>query len=555
MHSNRVKEFSEAMKHLRFVIIIIATLAVCTTYLVRTSINVAIVYMVPNSNETEQENGSVEEKYLPLGSDIFPFIHKRKIHFRNEQENSTGGNETNGQGSGGNYFDQLAKKEFNYTRAQQEFLFSAFFIGYIWLQVLIGGWAKRYGPKWFLVVSLTGSAVFCFVTPFIAGIYWLFAVFRVIIGVFQSACIPSCFVLVLNWTPKTDRSFGIATFSSGVSIGTIMAFFASDYIVYYLNGWPSIFWTFAVSSFLCALIIAFFVTSYPDDHPYISSQELGVIKGEECAKCERNNLLDAHGSRAICCCNDNKNNNDNDCENEGEGTPLLPPKKLPVPWRKMFTNATFLVTTFIKINIGSVFMITYSQTVLYLKNVIHEDATENEFVNAMIQLGYAISLMASGYLSERIIERGYLNRTNTRRLFCLICGVGSTMGLCLIPTLSKQPKGLHIAMYLIGSTLGFSGGSDVPLPAEISKNFGPHIFALLNVISVIPGIILPNFVSIILSIFPNDPWTGWNVVFYIFAAFAAFSSALFAIFVNAERQPFDYPEGSHPSRRKSRSST
>ena len=100
----------------------------------------------------------------------------------------------------------------------------------------------------------------------------------------------------------------------------------------------------------------------------------------------------------------------------------------------------------------------------------------------------------------------------------------------------------HIVMYLIGVTIGFAAGSDGPLPAEITKNFSAQIYPLTNIVSVIPGIVLPNIVSLILSFFPNDLETGWNVVFYSFAAFVAFCTILFVKFVDAERQSFDYPE-------------
>lgn len=111
---------SEAMKHLRFVILIIITLVSAAIYLIRTSLNAAIVYMVPAINESEKRYLMLKDvDYFSFpGSDIFSLLHQRQSYFRNGQENSTGGNDTCDQGSGG-YFNQLAKQQFNYTHAQQ----------------------------------------------------------------------------------------------------------------------------------------------------------------------------------------------------------------------------------------------------------------------------------------------------------------------------------------------------------------------------------------------------------------------------------------------------
>ena len=283
-------------------------------------------------------------------------------------------------------------------------------------------------------------------------------------------------------------------------------------------------------------------TSYPEDHRLITCEELDHIKEKDCSNCHEMTDIDdqtIHGKA-----------NNNDVEKCIKQDYDETDTNLPIPWRRLFTNPPFLVSLFVKFTNGCTFMIFYSQTVLYLRDVVREDSADNEFVNSMVEVTLTVSVLINGYLSEKIIQRGYLNRTNTRRMYGLLSGTGQTIGIFLIPLFIRNLPILHVLIYLLGFFGGFASGADVPLPAEQSKYFGAQMFAMLNIINMIPGIFLPNLVTMIVNMFPDDPESGWRAVFFLFASLSAISTTAFVCFVSADRQPFDYPEGSEMATKK-----
>lgn len=558
------------MKYLRFVILAVAVLGTCTTYLARTCITVALVYMVPDEEgEGEESQGDAfnETTTSSLGKFFFPELEdlrlaiKRQFIIRSQQlvdpwatfKNSTGDVDcpTNGTDENLGWLGQLSQKQFDYSETQQGLLLSAFFGSYILLQVLAGSYAKRYGPKWFLVVSLIGSTTITFLTPFIADFIWIFICSRILLGFLQSAWFPSGFVLVMNWMPKSDQTFAIAALNVGSSLGAILTFFASDYIVRYLSGWASIFFVYGFSCLALLVVVLLFITSYPDEHPFISPEELETIKDRKLQN-TISRELQLCGSESINCRDSNKIDEDDEDETEEYEEPKG--VNMPIPWSRLLTNPPFLVTVLFRFSNGCTFILFYTEMSHFLKLIVHEDASNNGFVNAMIQLSAAIAILATGYISERIIEWGLLSRTNTRRVFGAFCGGGQSIGVLIIPFVGKAGlTWLHIVMYTIAAFLGFSAAADNSLPAEMTKHFGPQLYAILNIISVLPGLIFPNIIAQILNIFSYQPEIGWNIVFYMFASLSATATFLFVSFVSAERQPFDYRRGSIMPRSKSHS--
>src|SRR5690349_10027474 len=103
--------------------------------------------------------------------------------------------------------------------------------------------------------------------------------------------------------------------------------------------------------------------------------------------------------------------------------------------------------------------------------------------------------MLGGPLTEWIIQKKWLSRTHTRKLFAFICNklVGPFkfihliyfilanfgVGLCYACVPFAGCNEVAVLLLLVGSELlgGLHSGSETPVPAELSKNFPATLFA------------------------------------------------------------------------------
>merc|ERR1712012_1361620 len=101
---------------------------------------------------------------------------------------------------------------FCWTQSQQGLLKSAFFIGYVLLQVHGGSLAEKFGTKIVLgFICVLLPSVLTLLTPIAtAWNFWALFTIRILIGLAESATFPSLPPLVSRWVPEEERSMFIA---------------------------------------------------------------------------------------------------------------------------------------------------------------------------------------------------------------------------------------------------------------------------------------------------------------------------------------------------------
>ena len=167
------------------------------------------------------------------------------------------------------------------------------------------------------------------------------------------------------------------------------------------------------------------------------------------------------------------------------------------------------------------------------------DIASNGVTNSIFLTAYGISLSATGYASDRVIESGILSRTNTRKVFTFIAGFGSGMAVILIPFVGSSVPLLILLLVFGFLCQGFSSGGDVPIPSEMSKKYPATIFALVNMMSMVSGSVAPMTVGYILNR-SSDVVQSWKLIFTSAGIFSMICTVIFLIFASAERQPFDF---------------
>ena len=131
---------------------------------------------------------------------------------------------------------------------------SAFFLGYVTLQIPAGYLSDRFGGKWVLGLGVLFWSLFTLLTPASAalGITVLLAC-RFLMGVAEAVTWPSIYSLYSRWVHPDRRASAVGLMNSGISGGAVIALICTPWLIsvwswqgaFYLYGALGILW-FAV---------------------------------------------------------------------------------------------------------------------------------------------------------------------------------------------------------------------------------------------------------------------------------------------------------------------
>jgi len=162
--------------------------------------------------------------------------------------------------------------EFQLSKTQIGFVFSAFAYPYLIFQI-IGGWVSdRFGAKKTLIYSGLLWALATVLTGFAGGLISLVAA-RVLLGFGEGATFPAATSAMARWIPKENRGFAQGITHAFARIGNAVA---PALIIFILvaYGWRWSFYVSGILSLIWVIVWAYFFTENPADHPLITPEEL-----------------------------------------------------------------------------------------------------------------------------------------------------------------------------------------------------------------------------------------------------------------------------------------
>ncbi|MGC7873300.1 MFS transporter [Desulfosporosinus sp. SYSU MS00001] len=182
-------------------------------------------------------------------------------------------------------------KEHGWNTAQWGSILSAFFVGYLILQIPAGWIADKIGGKRVLAAGVAWWSIFTAVTPFAKSLNSLWIV-RALMGLGEAVTFPAETAIASNWVPSKERARSQALNLSGMALSLAVSVPISAWIISTF-GWSAAFYFAGLLGLIWTLFWLWYAKDRPSDHPKVNQEELVLIGEGHGAKKEHLNDMSA----------------------------------------------------------------------------------------------------------------------------------------------------------------------------------------------------------------------------------------------------------------------
>lgn len=384
--------------------------------------------------------------------------------------------------------------EFGYGAAAQGLISSAFFIGYLWLQVP-GGWAAGRAGGWaVLLAGVLAPSLLTVATPPAAGSLPALIALRALTGLGEGVTYPVIHALLAAWTPAAERSRTVACVWAGAFMGTVVALPLSGLLVA-AAGWRSVFYVFGGAGVLWAAAWALLGASAPETSAACGPTEAAYI------------------ARA-------------------RGPPRRPGAA--VPWAALACCPAVWALAIQHASHNYLFYMLLTWLPSFLKTELDFDVEKSGFVAVLPYLACFFVATATGAVADAALARG----TPPRTVRIAVQAVAELLPAAAILA-AGYAKSAPVVVALLTAAVGFSGAGCAGYGSN-HLDIAPHLAGLLlgisNTLATIPGIVAPIIVGDLVAA-PHDDAAHWQIAFAIAAGVAVTGFVVFAAFGRADPIP------------------
>ncbi|XP_050412208.1 sialin isoform X1 [Patella vulgata] len=389
----------------------------------------------------------------------------------------------------------------NWDTATQTGLLSAYFYGYLVLQIP-GGWvASKFGPKKVVGIGMTLAGIATLLTPLAAGQNVIYVyIIRVIAGLCGGVIYPSIYTLWGRWAPPLEASLLIAVTGIGCGIGTIVTFAMTGVLCdsSFLNGWPSVFYITGGFALLWSILWILAVADGPELSKRISAVE-------------REYILKSLSNRT-------------------------PQTDTTIPWLSILTcSATWACAL---CNFCTDWLDYSLLTCLptFMHDVLKYDIQENGILSCIPVLLETTSSLVACYIADKLRQKKILSTTYTRRLFQVTGYIGAAGFLMGTGYISKEQRTLAVVFLSISTAFnGFSMAGYSSNLLDFAPRYAGVICGICNFIGTVPGMVAPIVVGVLT---PHKSQEEWRDVFYLGGGMALLSAVLYVMLARSDIQPW-----------------
>jgi MFS family permease len=390
---------------------------------------------------------------------------------------------------------------------EKETILSAFFWGYVIPQIGAGQLVKKFGPKWFLAVTMFINSLFTLLIPVMASSAGEGGVIacRVIQGLNQGFLFPSIHMLLGKWTPLPERSQVASFVYTGGPLGTVISLPVTGVIANSSIGWPTAFYLYGGLGIGWSVLWALLGADSPAKHGRISDEEKEYIKG-------------------------------------GGNTTDGEQKELPTPWLSIATSMPFIAIFVTHCGQNWGFWTLMTEIPSYMSDIMKYDIKDNSLLSALPYFVLWILSFFFSPLADFLIVRHYLSIGNVRKIFNSIGLMVPAITLVALAFVDSSQKDLALALLVI--TVGFNAavysGFNVN-HIDLSPNHAGPLMGITNSLSNVVSILAPLAIKVI-PYEQTDPIL-WRYVFCIAAGIYVVTDLFYVVYASGEVQPWNDETG------------
>lgn len=375
---------------------------------------------------------------------------------------------------------------------------SAFFLGYVTLQIPAGYLSDRFGGKWVLGLGVLFWSLFTLLTPASAalGITVLLAC-RFLMGVAEAVTWPSIYSLYSRWVHPDRRASAVGLMNSGISGGAVIALICTPWLISVWS-WQGAFYLYGLLGVLWFAVWAPLARSRPADKTDWDTADAVLATAEA-------------GSAAD--------------QNDVSAQPVYP--RLTV--RGMLRSRAVWAVAVAHICINWSLYLVLSWFPTFVNRELGADLQLAGFLALAPTIVSLVMAPLAGRLFDRLVAKGH-ERLKVRRVMQSLAFVGITAAMMAI-TLTDSLVLSVTVITLSNALTAFSIGGFATNHLDIAPNQSGLLMGVTNTLAAVS-----SSASVFVSGWIQDLSGGWDAVFLTAAGVSVLGAVIYGTLSGVERE-------------------
>ena len=375
---------------------------------------------------------------------------------------------------------------------------SAFFLGYVTLQIPAGYLSDRFGGKWVLGLGVLFWSLFTLLTPASAalGITVLLAC-RFLMGVAEAVTWPSIYSLYSRWVHPDRRASAVGLMNSGISGGAVIALICTPWLISVWS-WQGAFYLYGLLGVLWSAVWAPLARSRPADKTDWDTADAVLATAEA-------------GSAAD--------------QNDVSAQPVYP--RLTV--RGMLRSRAVWAVAVAHICINWSLYLVLSWFPTFVNRKLGADLQLAGFLALAPTIVSLVMAPLAGRLFDRLVAKGH-DRLKVRRVMQSLAFVGITAAMMAI-TLTDSLVLSVTVITLSNALTAFSIGGFATNHLDIAPNQSGLLMGVTNTLAAVS-----SSASVFVSGWIQDLSGGWDAVFLTAAGVSVLGAVIYGTLSGVERE-------------------
>ena len=375
---------------------------------------------------------------------------------------------------------------------------SAFFLGYVTLQIPAGYLSDRFGGKWVLGLGVLFWSLFTLLTPASAalGITVLLAC-RFLMGVAEAVTWPSIYSLYSRWVHPDRRASAVGLMNSGISGGSVIALICTPWLISVWS-WQGAFYLYGLLGILWFAVWAPLARSRPADKTDWDTPDAAPAAAEAGPAADQNDV---------------------------SAQTVYP--RLTV--RGMLRSRAVWAIAIAHICINWSLYLVLSWFPTFVNRELGADLQLAGFLALAPTIVSLVMAPLAGRLFDRLVAKGR-NRLTVRRIMQSLAFVGITAAMMAI-TLTDSLILSVTVITLSNALTAFSIGGFATNHLDIAPNQSGLLMGVTNTLAAVS-----SSASVFVSGWIQDLSGGWDAVFLTAAGVSVFGAVIYVSFAGVERE-------------------